>query len=280
MIWAATIFAMAAVWFFFPVTSGLDRLSQISPVAQRKPRRFRAVPVCVVLVAIGSIWFIAACLACLAMVGCTLVWLVTGHIRSKKAHQRMRQVARMAESMESWMALGLPPDMALARVGQEHPWLDSAVQTMTLGGQPWEALIPLSTSPGSHGLARLARTWQVAHVSGASMAPTLAELRAQMEDDADHASVVAGELSGSRATGRLMAVLPLVGLALGAAIGADPLAFFTSMGGRMCLMAGVGLACLGVVWSERVASRVDSVSRVGNDLNFPHTTLGGETGET
>ncbi|MDR0847917.1 MAG: type II secretion system F family protein [Propionibacteriaceae bacterium] len=258
MMWAAAICAMAAVWFLFPSHSRLGRLSDTSPVSRRRASGFQALVIgCAALCVVGGFSFLVACFACAAMVGLTIVWLVRGNIQSKKAQQRMKQVARMAESMESWMALGLPPDVALARVGEENPWLESAVRTMRLGGQPWEALIPLSALPGSRGLARLARTWQVAHVSGASMAPTLAELRSQMEDEADHASVVAGELAGARATGRLMAVLPLVGLALGAAIGADPLAFFASLGGRICLMAGVGLACLGVVWSEKVARRVD-----------------------
>ena len=56
------------------------------------------------------------------------------------------------------------------------------------------------------------------------------------------------------ATGRLLAVLPLAGLGLGFAFGGDPLAFLLGTAvGRLALCAGVGLACAGIAWSERIA---------------------------
>jgi len=57
----------------------------------------------------------------------------------------------------------------------------------------------------------------------------------------------------------LLAVLPLAGLGLSYALGADPTAFFLGgMGGRACLVAGIGLICTGVVWSEILARRARS----------------------
>jgi hypothetical protein len=67
---------------------------------------------------------------------------------------------------------------------------------------------------------------------------------------------LAAELAGPRATAGLLAVLPAVGLLLAAALGADPLQVLLHTPlGLVCLVAGVGLDALGVVWTTRLVAR-------------------------
>jgi tight adherence protein B len=54
----------------------------------------------------------------------------------------------------------------------------------------------------------------------------------------------------------VLAVLPVLGLATGFAMGGEPLAFFvTGWVGPACLVVGTGLACLGVIWTEALVGR-------------------------
>ena len=66
--------------------------------------------------------------------------------------------------------------------------------------------------------------------------------------------MVASELSAPRATGKVMAALPGCGIGLGYLLGGDPIHWL--LGGPLgwgCLLAGVVLACLGVLWIEALA---------------------------
>lgn len=92
------------------------------------------------------------------------------------------------------------------------------------------------------------------------MHASLEQVRASLEEAQNTASVVAGELAGPRATGQILAVLPLLGLGMAAGLGVNPFGFFSGgIGGRACLVAGVGFICAGVMWSEILARRAGSV---------------------
>lgn len=65
------------------------------------------------------------------------------------------------------------------------------------------------------------------------------------------------ELAAARASGRIMGLLPLVGLLMGHVVGAHPTVFLTTTWlGRACLLGSTLLACVGVLWSESLADRV------------------------
>ena len=66
-------------------------------------------------------------------------------------------------------------------------------------------------------------------------------------------------LAEPRATAMVLAALPALGLALGAALGADPLSWLTGSGpGRLVLAAGLALEALGVLWSWRIAVSLEA----------------------
>ena len=67
-----------------------------------------------------------------------------------------------------------------------------------------------------------------------------------------------GQLAGPRASARLLAGLPFVGIAFGMMLGSDPLAWLlTSLPGRACLLVGLVLTALGTWWTGRIAQRVE-----------------------
>ncbi|WP_415857290.1 type II secretion system F family protein, partial [Sinomonas sp. G460-2] len=101
---------------------------------------------------------------------------------------------------------------------------------------------------------------EVAEESGCPLAGVFDRLAAQLEADADAAAARATALAGPRATTRILSFLPLVGLAMGALLGVDPLGVLlgTPWGGA-CLAAGLALTIAGRVWSSRLVAAAGAV---------------------
>jgi len=89
---------------------------------------------------------------------------------------------------------------------------------------------------------------------------SLAAVAAAVEDDLRAAQRLRQELrtatAGPRASAMLLAGLPLVGLAMGNGVGADPWRVLTTTApGQVLLVVGVALEVLGLLWAERLVQR-------------------------
>jgi tight adherence protein B len=103
---------------------------------------------------------------------------------------------------------------------------------------------------------RLAAAWSLAEQHGIALADVLDAVRCDTEHRVRFATEVQARLAGPRATAVVLAWLPLLGLALGQAVGAAPLRVLvgTSLG-HLLLVVGTALGCAGVWWSARLISR-------------------------
>jgi tight adherence protein B len=109
---------------------------------------------------------------------------------------------------------------------------------------------------GLAGLARFASCWQVAVTSGASLAPAVDRVADALHDQIELSQALDASLAAPRATVRLLAALPVVGLALGGVLGARPLKFLLGApAGLCCLVAAIGFDVAGVLWGRRIAHR-------------------------
>lgn len=102
-------------------------------------------------------------------------------------------------------------------------------------------------------LHRLAVLWSAAGRHGIALAGLLDSLHRSIDGGLRHRSATAASLQGPQATAVILTCLPLAGIVMGMAMGAQPITFLltTSLGG-ICLVAGVGLSCAGFVWSQRI----------------------------
>ncbi|NEB95301.1 type II secretion system F family protein, partial [Streptomyces bauhiniae] len=115
------------------------------------------------------------------------------------------------------------------------------------------ALAVAARQPGAEGLLGLAACWRVAVDQGAGLAAGLDRLDGALRAERDQRADLRAQLSGARATALLLAVLPLFGLLLGAAMGADPLRVLLHTGaGLGCLVAGAVFEGAGVWWAARI----------------------------
>lgn len=252
----AVMAGLAVVLLLVP-SRGLG-LKRLEPKANRATAAKNPWKICAAVCAAGAVTGVLASglavAATVGIIGSTIVWILVSRIRDKRAVRRREEVVRSAQILESLLALGHIPGSALALAGKECPVLEPAVAASGMGGRAWEVLEQMAQVPGQEGLAEIGRALKVSTVSGGSMRASLEQVRKNLEEAMDTAGIIAGELAGPRATGQILAFLPLVGLFIAFGIGADPVSFLTgSVLGRGCLLTGIGLACLGVIWSEILA---------------------------
>jgi tight adherence protein B len=103
--------------------------------------------------------------------------------------------------------------------------------------------------------AAVAAVWTVSERSGAPAAAVLDRVEQDLRATERQRREVTAQLAGARSTAALLAVLPLLGIGLGAAMGARPLhVLFGSGGGQVALLLGSGLDVLGLVWTARIVA--------------------------
>jgi len=175
--------------------------------------------------------------------------------RRRRAAERMRVIQALG-ALSAELEVGQSPRAALARVGGEPSVWPAADGAVRLGGDVADALaVDAGRDPL---LAHLAACWRVGAESGTGLAAAVARLTATARAAEDVRVDLEGQLAGPRATARLLALLPGVGIAFGMMLGSDPLAWLlTSTPGRACLLAGLGLTAVGTWWTGRIASRVE-----------------------
>ena len=186
----------------------------------------------------------------------TAVVLWRRHRLRSAAQVAAGEVAGACRLLAGLIRVGHVPAAALAAAARDAPVLAEPAAVMAIGGDVCGTLRRQGERLGLTGLVELAAAWEVAERTGASLTATLDALTDRLTATRKVDEVVAAELSAPRATGRLLAALPVAGLGLGYAFGGDPLLFLTgSPLGQLSLVAGVALGCAGVFWTERIADR-------------------------
>ncbi|MEO6604120.1 MAG: type II secretion system F family protein [Aeromicrobium sp.] len=189
-------------------------------------------------------------------------WFALRQVRAererRRAQARRDTVAEVVGLMAAELRAGILPQRALAGLAVDFAFLTSASRAAELGGDVSSALRRESATPGCELLADVSSAWMVAERSGAPLARVLDRLEASMRDDREIEREVQSGVAPARATGRLMAVLPVVGLTLGSGMGADPVTLLTgTVPGALCLAAGSACACAGVGWVNRIAATAE-----------------------
>ncbi|WP_026412272.1 type II secretion system F family protein [Actinomadura oligospora] len=113
-----------------------------------------------------------------------------------------------------------------------------------------------ATRPGAESLRLLAATWRLGAERGGTLATVLDGLAAALRDEETQRQEIAVHLAAPRATARLLAVLPVLGLAMAAALGTNPLPFLlTTPPGLGCLTTALALDTAGLWWTHHLATK-------------------------
>lgn len=106
---------------------------------------------------------------------------------------------------------------------------------------------------------RLRTLASVIESTGAPAADLLDRLVTDLRSTAKTEASLTANTAGIRASAGMLALLPLTGPILGAAIGADPLTVLLHTPvGMFCLVGAIGLQALGLLWSRRIRLAVET----------------------
>ena len=181
--------------------------------------------------------------------------------RRRRAESRSAAIELVA-AFAAELRAGQPVRQAFARAQRSNPTevAAHAVAVAELGGDVPRVLHDESIRHELPILRSLAALWRVAEGSGAGLAEA-ADRLAIAEAAAQQARAeVAAQLAGPRATAKVLAGLPVVGVVLGSGLGASPVSWLVgSVWGLLVLVAGVALEVLGLWWIARLTKSVESL---------------------
>jgi tight adherence protein B len=198
--------------------------------------------------------------------------VAAGRERVRRAWRRWRRRHRPDEHDASMLEVcdilaaelraGRDPTTALAAAAVVRSELETVARVSRLGGNVAaalrEAALREEAATCAASMDRLATAWTVATTSGAGLAVVLDRVAAEIRVVRALRHEVAAQLAGPRASARLLAALPLLGVAVGWGAGTDPLSFLLGTPvGFGCLVVGGALAVLGLVWVERLAKAAE-----------------------
>jgi tight adherence protein B len=177
----------------------------------------------------------------------------------REATRRRAAVIELCSALGAELRSGAAARDALTAASHDVPGVDRlAAVAAAPHGDVAQALRATAELPGGAGLRRLASCWQVSERSGSGLASSVARLAATLRDEEQVRREVAAQLAGPRATAVLLALLPAFGLAMGSALGADPLAVLVGTPlGQGCLALGLLLETAGLLWTARITRRAE-----------------------
>ena len=264
--------ALAAAVLAWPGGMGRNRLTELRcPVtgAQRGPaagswvtRRCELVLVALATVASAVLAGVGGGLAAAMVTG-------TASTRWRAGHDR-RVAATAASGLSDALGVlvaelraGAHPAAAVQSAADTHAdgspdvvrALAAVAASARLGGDVAGVLRSAAPTYLRPWLYRLADAWVLAERYGIPLADLLDAVRCDTEHRVRFAAEVQARLAGPRATAAVLAGLPLLGLALGQAVGADPLRVLCGTPvGQLLLVIGTGLSCGGALWSAKLIS--------------------------
>ncbi|MFJ9818803.1 type II secretion system F family protein [Streptomyces sp. NPDC101151] len=226
---------------------------------------------------LGAEWWSLAAGLLLALLGASLIPVVAGAAgvpvlrrtrlarRARRAREgRADAVIGLCGALAGEVRAGRQPGEALLRAARDSGGLGDAqvavVAAARFGGDAPGALAVAARQPGAEGLLGLAACWRVAVDQGAGLAAGLDRLEAALRAERDQRADLRAQLAGARATALLLAALPVLGLLLGSAMGADPLRVLLHSGaGLGCLVAGAVFEGAGMWWAARIVRGAEAV---------------------
>jgi len=196
--------------------------------------------------------------------GGTLGWAVVARLvgrgRRDEGHGRALE---LVEALTTQVRAGASPEAAW-RQAHEVVWGSVPADAVGAVGDPGGPPLGGGDPTRDPAWRALGAAWRMSEQTGAPLADVLDRLAVSLRQEAEVDAEVEASLAAPRATARLLAGLPLVGVALGELIGAHPVAVLIGTPvGRTCALCGALLAVAGQLWTRALVGRVLRSARAG-----------------
>ncbi|MCA6092245.1 type II secretion system F family protein [Streptomyces sp. SCA3-4] len=190
-------------------------------------------------------------------------WLAARR-RERDRERRETAVIEMCGSVAGELRAGRQPCEAVASLTQAElgPGWPAVPAAARFGGDVPAALRKAALQPGAEGLNGVAACWHVAVDGGAGLAAGLERVAAALSAERDQRDELRAQLAGTRSTAVMLALLPVLALLMGSALGADPLrVLLHTPAGLGCLLLGGLLECAGIAWTQRIVRAAEGAGR-------------------
>ena len=171
--------------------------------------------------------------------------------------QRMA-ITAFCTALRAELEAGLLPRAALKSAAHAHPELADIAADANRPGNDVDVPTLLNdhaSRPGRRALRALAACWYAADRHGVALADAVNGIEEGLRAESARLRSVETELAGVRTTIRMLAALPLLGLALGMTLNADPLnVLLHNPIGQISLVLGVGLDLVGLLWTDHLVA--------------------------
>nr|WP_246324394.1 type II secretion system F family protein [Petropleomorpha daqingensis] len=254
--------------FAWPDPAALRR-SRIAPRARSlrwSADLARPLPVAVVAAAVGAL--LSTPLVAALAAGCAALAARAWRARQGTARDevRLRLLVAALAAMAADLRAGRPLEAAAvsaARGTGDDDLGRALLRAVRSSAAPSSA----RAGPESDALQRISAAVRLSTRTGASLADVVTAVEDDLRARQRHRLELRSAVAAPRASATLLAGLPVLGVAMGSGIGADPWHVLTETGtGQVLLVAGVGLEVAGVAWSNRLVARV---SRPGAPTALP-----------
>jgi tight adherence protein B len=228
----------------------------------RLPRPSAVTSICV---AATAGWLVADLPGAVAAALLTLTLLRRWRARTdlRRSLTATEALAEAVHSLVAALRAGAHPAHAADMAASDaHPAAAAPMRaisaTARLDGDIHRAL-SMTPSPTPAVLARIARAWSMAQRHGLPLADVLDAAGRDLEQRLRFSKQVTARMAGPRASASVLALLPLLGIAMGEAMGANPIQVLTTTGpGHALLLVGVALQCAGTTWCARLTTQAIS----------------------
>ncbi|AGF71355.1 type II secretion system F family protein [Corynebacterium halotolerans] len=210
----------------------------------------------VVFLTVGRLSVAVATLIAVA----TAVWSVRELHRGRRARRRQAATATFLGHLVGQLRAGSALPQAITSATEQlddHAPAELAEVLRTTAGHTRRggegAGLLLEAGGSVPELAAVGTLWRIADRHGIPLAPLMEQAQARLDARARHRAATTAALQGPQATAVVLTLLPVAGIGMGTAMGADPLGFLFGGGlGGILLVAGVGLAAGGFLWSRHL----------------------------
>ena len=186
-------------------------------------------------------------------------WEAAARIRARE--ERLAGLAEglgaLAAELRSGRSLDAATSAAVAACGNPDSGDDLARAVRTPGAASLPRHLAEDGDPLAAATDRLSAAVLLSSRTGCSLADVVTAVDGDLRARQGHRQELRAAVAAPRASAMLLAGLPLVGLAMGSGVGADPWHVLTGTGtGQMLLTTGVALELAGVAWSRWLIGRV------------------------
>ncbi|WP_157695360.1 hypothetical protein [Nakamurella panacisegetis] len=193
-----------------------------------------------------------------ALLSATLGLLAAAELRRRRVRVEVAALLAALRTLAREVRAGAQPVAAIAATATSHrdagPALHTLTTAVTSGRLPVGAQSPPAGPDVVSATAeRLVVGWALSARHGVPWATLIDATVADLADRVRTDTARAAQVAGPRVSGYVLAVLPALGLLLGAGMGADPVhVLLDTAVGNLLLLLGSTLTCAGLAWTARI----------------------------